>query len=226
MPNKPLHMLREVWSKFTQKKTPTRLNVRKKKWVHPKDRIERWKILEGDTVKVIAGDDKFKIGKVKEIDKFTNRVWITPSLELPLNKGVQPNKEKSGGWWLRPSLKAIHVSNLMHIHPDDLKEDSIPDKEKRRVRVNWRKLDIDGNGKMRWRRVICGTNEEIPFPPKPKEPWEDQEKSVFDTDKEVASRLTWKISNKSPLPRGVVNELRNKFKPWRYSARLKNRPFI
>lgn len=123
------------------------------------------------------------------------------------------------------------------------------------MRVNWRKIDIDDNGTMRWRRLICGTNVEIPFPPKEKEPWEDQEsqyitsfysflniklspqkyflllffsfkESVHDTDAEAASRLTWKVTKDPPLPRGVINELRNKYKPWRYSSRLKNRPFI
>jgi hypothetical protein len=42
--------------------------------------------------------------------------------------------------------------------------------EKRAVRTEWHKLDIDGQGTMRWRRIIAGTEIIIPFPPKPKEP--------------------------------------------------------
>ncbi|CAG8747960.1 13240_t:CDS:2, partial [Acaulospora morrowiae] len=206
MRNKPIHMLREVWSKFKEK-TSTKLE-HKKKWVHPKDRIERWKIIKGDMVKVITGDDKHKIGKVQQVDKYTNRVWVenvkmgrmTKSLELQMDEEPQ-NKDKTGGWWMKSTLKPIHVSNVMHVHPDDLKNDLIPAKEKRQVRVDWKKVNLDGKDIIRWRRVICGTNIIIPFPPKPKEPGYQQEKSVHDTDFEDANRLTWKISKESPLPK-------------------------
>ena len=42
--------------------------------------------------------------------------------------------------------------------------------EKRAVRSEWKKVNIDGNATIRWRRVIAGTKTIIPFPPKPKEP--------------------------------------------------------
>ncbi|CAG8643566.1 15977_t:CDS:10 [Acaulospora morrowiae] len=204
MRNKPIHMLREVWSKFKEK-TSTKLE-HKKKWVHPKDRIERWKIIKGDMVKVIAGDDKHKIGKVQQVDKLTNRVWVenvkmgrmTKSLELQMDEEPQ-NKDKTGGWWMKSTLKSIHVSNVMHVHPDDLKNDLIPAKEKRRVRVDWKKINLDGKDIIRWRRVICGTDTIIPFPPKPKEPGYEQ------NNFEDASQLTWKISKESPLPKGSFN---------------------
>ena len=41
--------------------------------------------------------------------------------------------------------------------------------EKRAVRSEWKKINIDGNGTIRWRRVIAGTKIIIPFPPKLKE---------------------------------------------------------
>ncbi|CAG8461262.1 5697_t:CDS:2 [Acaulospora colombiana] len=70
-------------------------------------------------VKVIAGDDKHKIGKVKQVDKFSNRVWVEDAKMGRMTKKVseiqmddeQLNKDKTGGWWMRHSLKAIHVSN-------------------------------------------------------------------------------------------------------------------
>ena len=49
--------------------------------------------------------------------------------------------------------------------------------EKRTVRSEWKKVDIDENGTIRWRRVIAGTKIIIPFPPKPKEP--ERESKLF-----------------------------------------------
>ncbi|CAG8452740.1 11297_t:CDS:2 [Scutellospora calospora] len=228
--DKPIHMFRQVWSKF-KNRVSTRLKPQEK-WVHPKDRIKRWKIVEGDTVKVIAGDAKHQIGKVKSVDMFTNRVWVDG---VKVGRSTSPNEissaadqsEKKGGWWLRPTLKAIHVSNVMHIYPDDLKDDSIADKDKRRVRTRWKKIDIDGEGTMRWRRVVCGTdNVIIPFPPRPEKSEYNQEKSPWDTSKELASEMTWTVSKDYPLPPGVIDELRNRHKPWRYNYLHKNRPFV
>ncbi|CAG8598018.1 11218_t:CDS:2 [Dentiscutata erythropus] len=197
--DKPLHMFRQVWSKF-ENRVSTKLKPREK-WVHPKDRIKRWKILEGDTVKVIAGDAKHQVGMIKSIDMFTNRVWVEG---VKMGRITSPNEnlnspsesEKKGGLWLRPTLKAIHVSNVMHIFPDDLKDNSIPDKEKRRVRVKWKKIDTDGQGTMRWRRVVCGTDDVvIPFPPRP----ENVFKAGYVTKKDEmishgvkAKRRTWR----------------------------------
>ncbi|RIA98569.1 hypothetical protein C1645_685790 [Glomus cerebriforme] len=198
---------------------------RPQKWVHPKDRIVRWKIFEGDIVKVIAGKAKNEVGKVKSVDKLSNRLWIenvnmgrmtVPKLNL--NKINSENQDKTGGWWLAPVIKPIHVSNVMHIHPDDAND------EMRAVRSEWKKVDIDGNGTMRWRRVIAGTKTIIPFPPKPKEP--EREKSPFDTSAEIARELTWNITLDPPLPPGVIDELRTPYKGWRYNAQHKNRPFI
>ncbi|RGB43911.1 hypothetical protein C1646_616582 [Rhizophagus diaphanus] len=198
---------------------------RPQKWVHPKDRIVRWKIFEGDLVKVIAGKAKNEVGKVKSIDKLSNRLWIENvnmgRMTVPkLNPSkINPeNQDKTGGWWLASVLKPIHVSNVMHVHPDDA------DDEKRAVRSEWNKVDIDGNGTMRWRRVIAGTKIIIPFPPKPKE--REREKSSFDTSAEIARELTWDINLDPPLPPGVIDELRTPHKGWRYNAQHKNRPFI
>ncbi|CAB4406847.1 unnamed protein product [Rhizophagus irregularis] len=213
----PVHMLRQNWSKFKDGNAIMRKFNRPQKWVHPKDRIVRWKIFEGDLVKVIAGKAKNEVGKVKSIDKLSNRLWIENvnmgRMTVPkLNPSkINPeNQDKTGGWWLASVLKPIHVSNVMHVHPDDTDDESRPSSEKRAVRSEWKKVDIDGNGTMRWRRVIAGTKIIIPFPQKPKE--REREKSSFDTSAEIARELTWDINLDPPLPPGVIDELRTPHK--------------
>src|SRR5688572_26267980 len=71
----PVHMLRQHWSKFKDGNARMRRLNRPQKWVHPRDRIERWKIFEGDIVKVMVGRAKNEVGKVKSVDKLSNRIW-------------------------------------------------------------------------------------------------------------------------------------------------------
>ncbi|CAG8708868.1 18526_t:CDS:2, partial [Racocetra fulgida] len=66
---------------------------------------------------------------------------------------------------------------------------------------------------------VCGTdNVIIPFPPRP-------EKSEYKQEK-LASEMTWSVSKDYPLPPGVIDELRDRHKPWRYNYLHKNRPFV
>ncbi|CAI2178303.1 19734_t:CDS:2 [Funneliformis geosporum] len=226
----PVHMLRQHWSKFKDGNTKTKRFNRPQKWVHPKNRIERWKIFEGDIVKVMVGRAKNEVGKIKSVDKLSNRIWIEnvnmgrmTKPKINLDRINPENKDKTGGWWLAPVLKPIHVSNVMHIHPDDINDENKQNSEKRAVRSEWKKVEIDEN-ETRWRRVIAGTKTVIPFPKKPKEP--EREKSPFDTSSEIARQLTWNVSLDPPLPPGVIDELRTPYKGWRYNAQNKNRPFI
>ena len=65
--------------------------------------------------------------------------------------------------------------NIIHLFFSE----SRPNNEKRAVRSEWNKIDVDGNGTMRWRRVIAGTKIIIPFPPKPKEPERESKEFCF-----------------------------------------------
>ncbi|KAG9306230.1 hypothetical protein G9A89_016134 [Geosiphon pyriformis] len=221
------HMARETWSKFFRKRIP-RIDP-KVHWVHPKDRIAHWKILEGDQVKIIAGQGKRQVGKVKKIDMWTNRVWVencniglrTPRTPTINPKPPPPREKRIGGWWMEEIEKPIHVSNVLLVHPDDLQSD-IKDEDKRGVRCQWRKITIKetGKGRFRWRRFVPGTDIQIPLPPRDKKSPEDlQEETRFDTPVEAVNKFTFIPNYSLPLPSGVIDELRDKYKTWRYTHR-------
>lgn len=71
-------------------------------------------IKTGDTVKVIAGDDKGKSAKVLSVDKAKNRA-IVEGLNM-ITKHVKPTATKPQGD-IEKREAAIHISNLMLVHP-------------------------------------------------------------------------------------------------------------
>nr|WP_314287878.1 50S ribosomal protein L24 [uncultured Capnocytophaga sp.] len=67
------------------------------------------KIKTGDTVKVIAGDEKGKEGKVLRVDREKNRA-IVEGLNL-VSKHTKPNAQNPQGGIVKKEA-SIHISNL------------------------------------------------------------------------------------------------------------------
>ncbi len=74
----------------------------------------KYKIKKGDTVKVIAGNDKGKTGKVLEVVTSKSRVIVEGvSLVTKHNKPSAANPE--GG--ISQTEASIHISNVMLVDP-------------------------------------------------------------------------------------------------------------
>ena len=68
----------------------------------------------GDTVKVIAGDDKGSTGKVLKVIRNKNRV-IVEGVNL-VSKHTKPNAANPQGGILKQE-SSIHISNVMFVDP-------------------------------------------------------------------------------------------------------------
>ena len=71
------------------------------------------KIKKGDTVRVIAGKDKFKEGKVSSVDKKNNKVTVE-GVNM-VSKHTKPNAQNQNGGIVRMEAP-INVSNVMYVH--------------------------------------------------------------------------------------------------------------
>ena len=72
------------------------------------------KIKTGDTVKIIAGEEKGKEGKVLRVDREKNRA-IVEGLNL-VKKHTKPNAQNPQGGIVEKEA-SIHISNLALIDP-------------------------------------------------------------------------------------------------------------
>lgn len=71
-------------------------------------------IKKGDTVKVIAGDDKGKQGKVLEVHSDKNRA-VVEGVNI-ITKHEKPSAGKPEGG-IKKTEASIHISNLMLVDP-------------------------------------------------------------------------------------------------------------
>ena len=71
------------------------------------------KIKKGDTVKVIAGKDKDKEGKVLSVDKKNGRV-VVEGVNM-VTKHVKPSAANQDGGIVQKEA-ALDVSNVMYVH--------------------------------------------------------------------------------------------------------------
>ena len=71
-------------------------------------------IKKGDTVKVIAGDDRDKTGKVLEVDPLKNRA-VVEGVNI-VTKHEKPSAGKPEGG-IKKTEASIHISNLMLVDP-------------------------------------------------------------------------------------------------------------
>nr|CAG8512821.1 12100_t:CDS:2 [Entrophospora candida] len=204
---KPLHMLRQTWSKFEDSNS-SRFKQHLK-WVHPKDRIPEWKIKVDDIVKIISGKAKGQVGKVIKVDKWANRVFVdnvnfskkTPRTEYETEDFDPSSIEKTGSWWMRKTLRAIHVSNVSLIHPEHIKpfeEGSIPEKDVQAVRVEL--IKKKKKNKIVSFRYIPKLN--MYYDPIKKEKKEVEKKGTakWDTRIEEVERRTLEVNLLPPFP--------------------------
>ncbi len=71
------------------------------------------KIKKGDTVRVIAGKDKDKEGKVLSVDRKNHRVYVEGVAMV--SKHTKPNATNQQGGIVKKEA-AIDVSNVMYVH--------------------------------------------------------------------------------------------------------------
>ncbi|MBM3786110.1 MAG: 50S ribosomal protein L24 [Acidobacteria bacterium] len=69
------------------------------------------KIRKGDTVKVIAGEDKGKQGRVLEVHRDKNRVLVEGVRMIKRHTRPNPQRQIKGG--IAEKEASIHVSNVM-----------------------------------------------------------------------------------------------------------------
>ena len=72
---------------------------------------DRIRIRKNDMVKVIAGKDKNKVGRVLQVDRSTGRVLVEGIMLVKRHTRANPSKQIKGGIAERES--PIHVSNVM-----------------------------------------------------------------------------------------------------------------
>ena len=75
----------------------------------------RVKILKDDQVRVIAGRDKGKTGKVLEVDRFNRKVTVEGVMVVKRHTRPNPSKQIKGGVAEKPM--PIDVSNVMILTP-------------------------------------------------------------------------------------------------------------
>ncbi|HEX5169557.1 MAG TPA: 50S ribosomal protein L24 [Cyclobacteriaceae bacterium] len=71
-------------------------------------------IKKGDTVKVIAGDDKGKEGKVLEMDLIKGRAFVEGVNIITRHEKPSAGKPEGG---IKKTEASIHISNLMLVDP-------------------------------------------------------------------------------------------------------------
>ena len=74
------------------------------------------KLRKNDLVKVIAGKDKGKSGRILEINKETGRLIVEGVMMLKRHTKANPSKQIKGG--IAEKEGTIHVSNLMILTSD------------------------------------------------------------------------------------------------------------
>jgi len=74
------------------------------------------KIRKGDTVKVIAGRDKGKTGRVLEVEKEKGRLLVEGVQMVKRHTKANPAKQIKGG--IAEKEATIHVSNVMVVTAD------------------------------------------------------------------------------------------------------------
>ncbi len=93
------------------------------------------RIKKGDTVKIIAGKEKGKIGKVLRLDRSKNRVWIEKMNFVKRHQ--KPNQQHRQGGIVEKEAP-LHVSNVMYYDEKAVKATRIGHKivKDKKVRIS------------------------------------------------------------------------------------------
>jgi large subunit ribosomal protein L24 len=78
-------------------------------------KVQRVKIKKDDQVKIIAGRDKGKTGKVLEVNRLTGRLTVEGVMLVKRHTRPNPSKQIKGG--IAEKEMSIHASNVMILTP-------------------------------------------------------------------------------------------------------------
>ncbi|KAI9189899.1 39S ribosomal protein L24, mitochondrial [Blastocladiella emersonii ATCC 22665] len=119
--------------------------------VQPKDVVKRWNIFMHDDVMVMSGANKGEKGKVINIDKSRNLVFVEGKKLIKKHIPITPQTPRGGTY---PMESGIHVSNVALIDPKDGQPCS----------VRWERVEDPATGKLIRRRISKLSSLEIPRP--------------------------------------------------------------
>jgi large subunit ribosomal protein L24 len=113
-----------------------------------KSKSVKSKLKRGDMVRVIAGKDLNKEGKILNIDRAKNRV-IVEGINL-MTKHQKPNRTNQTGGIIRIEAP-IHLSNVMYLHKD------------KPTRLGWKVEEkmVNGKREVTKKRYVKSTGELI-----------------------------------------------------------------
>ncbi len=80
------------------------------------NKIKKFHVAKGDTVKIIAGNSKGKSGKVLEVLRSKNRAIVEGANMV--TKHIKPSAESPEGG-IQNTEASIHISNLMVVDPSN-----------------------------------------------------------------------------------------------------------
>ncbi|KAJ2799802.1 hypothetical protein H4R21_003425 [Coemansia helicoidea] len=165
----------------------------------PKDlRLQRWKVVKGDTVMIVSGKDRGQTGPITQISRKTNCVYVK-GLKLA-TKCVPKSDESPSGTTLVEM--PIHVSNVALIDPST----KMPTKVRLELHAN------PETQRKELRRYAVGTGTYIPRVPdlSYQEAWADGD---ADTDPDVVNKVSFEPrAGVAPFPVGVMSEIKNRYK--------------
>ncbi|KAJ1733394.1 hypothetical protein H4S06_002574 [Coemansia sp. BCRC 34490] len=165
----------------------------------PKEKqLKFWKIIKGDSVMVITGKDRGKIGDVTEVLRSTNKVYVR-GMNL-VHKSVPKSKETPHGK-LQKEMP-IHISNVSLVDPST----KMPTKVKVR-RFRNPETDI-----IEMRRYSTSTGKIIPknIDTNYQKDWKD---GPMDSTPDVVNKTSFEsVPGVPPFPSDVMREIANRYK--------------
>ncbi|KAH6674492.1 hypothetical protein B0J14DRAFT_617202 [Halenospora varia] len=170
-------------------------------------------IVEGDRVVLLEGRDKGKIGKIRSVDKRRaectveglNRVDVSvPSWMI--------QKEDPDQRPIRTIEKPVPIRNVRLVYP--LTDETTGQTRDVIVKtlIN-SKIWHSREGGSQWHRIIPGLNIKVPWPKKEPTVYEDQPIDTLRLEVETKTFVPTLLT--PPMPRSVIDELRNKFSVFR-----------
>ncbi|BFZ58877.1 hypothetical protein PYCC9005_005943 [Savitreella phatthalungensis] len=185
--------------------------------LHPKDKIKYWNIAVGDTVRVITGPSKGKVGKVQEVLPSKNKIVVggvnVVRKMLPLVVAQASGLESQRFEYAAP----IHYSNVQLVGEIPVSSvDPTPDSPKRTVFVKrvarGRTFFNKERHLLTWRRWIPGEKVFLPWPRLGVSEASKREVEGVDTSAGDLKATTFiETLHTPPVPHEVADALRNKY---------------
>ncbi|KAJ1922676.1 hypothetical protein IWQ60_005751 [Tieghemiomyces parasiticus] len=182
------------------------------KYVAPKDRIRRWKIVRGDKVMIISGKNKGSSGNIAKVMRRTNQVLI--SGQNLVYKHVPKTSTTETG---RVQIEMpVHISRVQILDPSNNRPTKILIKKELDPQTN--KLTLMRYAKSSMTPLTKYKSTAYQYE------WKD---GPFDTMPEAASAVTFKPSLLEPVfPNGVLKELCNVYKKAYYAKKAEKQAAI